>query len=174
VLAPARFDALAAGALAATLLRDPALATVAARWCAKLVLAAAAVLAVVAIAGRGLHPSRPATLIAGLSAFAALYAAWLVRIATSQRPSRWLESAPLRFLGRHSYAIYLCHQVYVRALDELGYDRAFLSARLGSPHAGALVFLAAITAASVISALLAWQLLEKPALALKRRFPRPL
>lgn len=80
---------------------------------------------------------------------------------------RLLESAPMRFIGRISYGIYLYHMFVLAAIF------AFVSPRvpmLGQPGWATLAVAAPL---SVLVAAASWYLLEAPINRTKRRFPYP-
>jgi peptidoglycan/LPS O-acetylase OafA/YrhL len=74
--------------------------------------------------------------------------------------ARALAWAPLAYLGRISYTLYLVHPMVPYAMRRLGLDTEAWPGLL----AGGFVIPIAIAATS-------WHLIETPILALKRRFP---
>ncbi len=95
--------------------------------------------------------------------------------------SRLLLTAPARWLGTLSYALYMVHGlVFGRAFDVLAYVQARLGAHWVSSHLGGgdLLMLPALPAALVVTGMLAlalmvswlaWRFVEWPARALSRR-----
>ena len=73
---------------------------------------------------------------------------------------RWLDLKPVRYLGGISYSLYLWQQLVIGAAEK--------------PLAryGLMVTLPVVVAACVAMATLSWQLVERPALRLKKRFER--
>ncbi|MBK5257018.1 MAG: acyltransferase, partial [Vicinamibacteria bacterium] len=100
----------------------------------------------------------------------ALVSLSLVYLATTSGPSlvrRFLELAPLRYLGRISYGIYLYHLFLIAIGREI-------ARRYGVPEMdrgyGMFFFYSAI---SIVVATASWYLIESPINRQKRRFPYP-
>jgi peptidoglycan/LPS O-acetylase OafA/YrhL len=82
--------------------------------------------------------------------------------ALAARPSRFLESAPLRALGTISFGLYLWHMPVLYALQlHERFPERFLPA------------LAWVLPFSLLLAVASWYLVEKPAIALSGRSPHP-
>lgn len=92
--------------------------------------------------------------------YALLFGILIVR--TSQQPVRWLESAPLKFLGKISYGIYLLHHFVIYLIFR---EMSFMLA-LPSPWGDLAVFVPACLF-SVLTASLSYRLLESPFLRRK-------
>jgi len=98
----------------------------------------------------------------------AVAAAWgglvaLVLIRPGAGSFGWIRAAPLRTLGKYSYAFYLLQLPVAAALGAAGIWR-LLPGRLG--HA------AAVAVVTFLAAVVSWHLWEKRWLSLKDRFPR--
>lgn len=98
----------------------------------------------------------------------AVAAAWgglvaLVLIRPGAGWFRWIRAAPLRTLGKYSYAFYLLQLPVAAALGAAGLWE-LLPNRFA--HAGAVAL------ATFVAAVMSWHLWEKRWLALKDRFPR--
>jgi peptidoglycan/LPS O-acetylase OafA/YrhL len=76
-----------------------------------------------------------------------------------ERRFAWLNWAPLQYLGRRSYGLYLYHGVAALLVDRLSHDSLTIYPRI------AACFLVAVAIAS-----LSWVVLEQPILKLKDRF----
>ena len=92
--------------------------------------------------------------------YALLFGILIVR--TSQQPVRWLESAPLKFLGKISYGIYLLHHFVIYLIFR---EMSFMLA-LPSPWGDLAVFVPACLF-SALTASLSYRLLESPFLRRK-------
>ena len=110
-----------------------------------------------AIWGTGLIPAdaQAVTELAACSGFILMALAW-------GPISQLLRTAPLQYLGRISYSLYLVHAIVILALAHLFYDRV--------PTA---LLLAVICAAALALATLTELVVERPSVALGRRLTRP-
>ncbi len=119
---------------------------------------------------------------AGYAVLDPLFALAVLAFAREQGPvSRLLSTAPLRWLGVLSYALYMVHGLVLgRAFDALAFLQAqvgaeWVSARLGGedllllPPLPALAVTLAMLAAAVAAAWIAWHFVEWPARAWSRR-----
>ena len=114
--------------------------------------------------------TQPAIFTLGFTLLCAVYGSllvWAIQAPAGSLRARAFESAPLRSLGKYSYALYLLHLpasfAVVQFLPPGRYPDRFL---LVQPLFWVLAF-----ALSYGIALLSWRLLEEPALRLKRYFP---
>jgi peptidoglycan/LPS O-acetylase OafA/YrhL len=78
----------------------------------------------------------------------------------------WLRLAPVQYVGKISYGIYLLHLIALGTINGLGKHFSFLAAP-GLPRFFALIFL------SIGYASVSWYLLERPLLRLKDCVSRP-
>lgn len=163
-----RMDALAAGAGAAVLIRTPACA----EWLARhrrLLLGLAAGGAVIGALGTHEYSvfSLP-TLTAGQSVLSIVFAMFILYAAIRRadgRPDRFqaiLSAAPLRSVGRYSYAMYVLHLPIAIAIPFAAFAPLGRFAPLG--------LALNVTIASYLAAAVSWHLLEKHCLKLKRWF----
>jgi len=97
--------------------------------------------------------------------YALLFGVLIVRV--SSKPGGWLESAPLKFLGRVSYGIYLLHHFVIFFIFR---EISFISGMPG-PWCELTVFVLA-SLLSVLIAALSYQLLESPFLKKVRIKPQ--
>lgn len=182
VLTPCRLDALATGAALAVAARRGGLARLAPAARRLLPVAAAAFAACCAWARLASGPGQdaagalafhahPLVQTAGYTLLCLLWGSLLVVVATAPaggRAARVFESAWLRRLGLHAYALYLFHFFVASLAAGLPFvpsrqPGAFVPAQLA-------LWITAI-AASLLVARAAWLAIERPALALKRHFP---
>ena len=82
---------------------------------------------------------------------------------------RLIRSRFLRFFGKYSYCLYVCHQPLIYLLASAGLTRAAGAARLHSAWAALLLINCVAFARSITIALLSWHLFEKRFLGLKER-----
>ena len=169
----ARWDALAAGALVAALLRDEQGRALVRRWQGRITVAAVVALAALVLRQHGFHSEDIPDQVIGQSLVAILSATLLAyaAVSTSPLPSR-LQSAlsrpGLRTLGKYSYAMYVFHFPIHHSLKLLladvvmGADTPMRLVRL----IGYLVLVITLT---FIAALISWRVIEKPFLDLKNR-----
>lgn len=173
LLTPARLDTLCAGSLLAVALRDPAGIAFAKRWARPAFLASFALLIGI-WATIGIFQLEWFTQLAVLPVVMTVCTS-LIAMACFAAPgspeSRFFSSRLLVHLGRRSYSIYIFHQAifilwqtprdYIARIPVVGESR-FLSQ---------LAYIAVTSVVLLIVAELAWRLVEKPALGLKKFFP---
>ena len=167
-----RVDALALGAIAAVLLRRPEVAAQLDRRRWALRAAVAVTIAVTFVATRGAPRTGLGTQTWGYTAFAVAFAALVldatVTAARRDLLGRVLAVAPLRSVGRYSYAMYIFHTPLHLLIGLPALQRA-----LGDGDRGlgvAVGYFAIATAATYVLALASYHLLEKHFLRLKRRY----
>jgi peptidoglycan/LPS O-acetylase OafA/YrhL len=174
-LTVARMDALTLGSAAAIVLRDEALL---ARVAPQLRRIAASM--VVLLAGmwpftRGFNGALPVVETVGYGALSLLFTSVVLLVAVEPRGAlaRAASRPWMRWLGKYSYAIYV-FQVPIAYLVYRPFE-ATINGRPAGPALGAFLALQTLVAGlSLAAALLSWNLLEHPALALKDRLaPRP-
>jgi len=172
-LTVARWDALAAGALLAVLLRDAPLQATLARWIGRMTVASTGALVVLVLYERGFHFDDLVVQVVGQSLVAFLSAALVYGCVTppagaALRVQRLMSVAWLRFFGKYSYAMYVFHFPiqHVLALNVVDALNA------GDPNVRFLklmAYLACVVALSTAAAMISWRILEKPFLDLKDR-----
>ncbi len=170
----ARWDALAAGALLAAMIRDDRERAWVVAWRGKLTLALVAALGVLVVVQRGFHSDDlPITVIGqsivvGLSTCLLAYA-----VDEGPRAVRVIQSLlswrGLRTLGKYSYAMYVFHFPIHHALKVPlgpwveGSDDSLRIVRVFG-------YLALVLTLTFTTALVSWRLIEKPFLDLKERW----
>jgi peptidoglycan/LPS O-acetylase OafA/YrhL len=175
VLMPAHMDALAIGALLAVVGEEPRWQSRLRPWAKRVAWWSAGLLAVIAIAARGLNAAHPYVLTAGVSAFALFFGAILVlvRVAPPASPVSCVLSGPvLTFFGRYSYGLYLTHSPLLRFLITQRFGGTAVQPVGGSVMAGVVLFSMIGVALSVGVSLVSWHVVERPFLRLKRFWPR--
>jgi peptidoglycan/LPS O-acetylase OafA/YrhL len=173
VLTPCRLDGLAAGALAAVLVRGPG-GVVRKLPAFKLAALAFAVLLAMLLAvqhgGWLWHaPGR----LAAYTLLGGLFASLLPVVISLPGPSLaglWLTSRPMRLLGRYSYAMYLFH-VPCRDMAAMVINLQHFPTVLGSRLPGQMLFYALSLGLAIGVAWASWTLFESRILRLKRFFP---
>lgn len=169
----ARWDALAAGALLALLLRREAGRDVVERWQGRLAAVAGIALAVLVVAERGFHSFDLSVQVVGQSLVAILSACLIAAAVTggpaaSRRLQAFLSWDALCMLGKYSYAMYLFHQPIQQFLSPIlgeqvrGADTPWRLARLG-------LYIVLVLGLTLLAAMASWRLIEKPCLDLKDR-----
>jgi peptidoglycan/LPS O-acetylase OafA/YrhL len=171
----ARMDALAAGGIVAILLRADGARHALRRGGHVLAMAGVAGLLVVAALNRSFHSTGPLVQVVGQALLTAAAAGLLLDLTlpapggARSLPTRWLELAPLRWLGRYSYAIYVLHMLVHRAALPLVGD-AVAQGDAGRRLLLAAAYGAAVLLVSCVLAVASWHLVEQPFLRLKRHF----
>jgi len=178
VFTVARWDALAAGALIAILVRDARGRQWLARWRGRVTGLAGLAVVALAVAERGFHSFALWVQVIGQS-LVALLSATLIAYAVDGEPrvptriQAWLSKDWLRTAGKYSYAMYLFHQPIQQFLTPLlgeavrGPDTPWRLARLAA-------YLLLVLTLTFLAAVCSWRLIEQPCLALKERIaPRP-
>lgn len=188
VLAPARMDTFALGALLAIAARRGDALREIARYAPWVAAGAFAVLAALFVSNDGLRIERiaggqfvavPGVQTIGFTALGLLFTALLAMtvVAAPGSALNWVFSAaPLRWLGRYAYGLYVVHVLVAVFLTDRVIQVAFLrdiylreAAGLQAP--ASLLFAATGIAISCGVAWLSWQLYEKQFLKLKRYVP---
>jgi peptidoglycan/LPS O-acetylase OafA/YrhL len=169
----ARWDALAAGALLALLMRDARVPESLARWMRQVTVASFCALGVLVLYERGFHADDLLVQVAGQSLIALLSASLVYYCVAppagaALRVQRVMSAGWLRFFGKYSYAMYVLHFPIQRILGFYLAD----TLNAGGPTARFLklvTYLACIIALSTVAAMVSWSVLEKPFLDLKDR-----
>jgi peptidoglycan/LPS O-acetylase OafA/YrhL len=169
----ARWDALAAGALVAILLREKGGRGWLERWQGRVAVSAAVALAALVAVERGFHSFELWVQVVGQTLIAVL-SACLIGYAVEQGPKRprrlqaFLSLPWLRTLGKYSYAMYLLHQPIQQLLTPLleeavrGPDTPWRLLRLA-------LYILLVLGLTFVGALVSWRVVEKPFLDLKDR-----
>jgi peptidoglycan/LPS O-acetylase OafA/YrhL len=169
----ARWDALAAGALLALLMRDARAEQRLAGWMRQVTVASLGALGLLVLIERGFHSDDLMVQVVGQSLVALLSAALVYYCVTSpvgaaRRVQEVMSAGWLRFFGKYSYAMYVLHFPIQRICafylgDELN---------AGDPNVRFLklmLYLSCIVGMSTAAAMVSWRILEKPFLGLKDR-----
>jgi peptidoglycan/LPS O-acetylase OafA/YrhL len=172
-LTVARWDALAAGALLAVLMRNAALEEQLARWIAKITIVSLGGLVLLVLYERGLHFDDLVVQVAGQTLIAFLSASLVYYCVApptgpALRVQQLMSAAWLRFFGKYSYAMYVFHFPIQFILSFYLAD----SINTGEPNARFLklmTYLAFVVVLSTLAAMASWRVLEKPFLDLKDR-----
>ncbi len=169
----ARWDALAAGALVAALMRDVGGRAMMERWTVPMAAAAGAALLALTVQQRGFHSDELPVQVIGQSLFAVL-SACLIVVAVAERSrlvtgvQALLALRPLRTFGKYSYAMYIFHFPIHHAIDHRfeGWvtvdDTPMRAVRLAA-------YLCLVIGLSFLAAQVSWRLIERPFLDLKDR-----
>jgi peptidoglycan/LPS O-acetylase OafA/YrhL len=99
----------------------------------------------------------------------ALLAVWAVDTALDGRLSRVFASRPVRLVGTISYGIYLWHAPIIWAIIDWAENDPIAR----EAARGGVAMFAAVTAITLVIALLSWYGVERPINRLKRHFPYP-
>ncbi|HZZ39684.1 MAG TPA: acyltransferase [Acidobacteriaceae bacterium] len=171
-----RADSLAVGALVALSFRDPRDWELLLKWARRLVLPALCGLILVralnpdCLAGPGDAPSLSMDTLA--ISFNGIFFASCIALAmgtpTGSRTRRIVGTPFLRFFGKYSYCLYVCHLPIIAVLAKAGFSSDRLAHRLHTNEfVGVLAINAIGFAASLAVALASWHLYEKQWLKLK-------
>ena len=163
ILTPCRIDALMFGALLAVAVREP-------RGVSALVRPARVVLATGVVILSGIFVLRKGfafwdryVLSGGFSLLATSFGALLVLTLAAREHSllaRTFASAPLRFLGRYSYGIYVFHYLLLAWFDRI-FPTSLLAFHLGSYALGLTAHVLLCGVVAVAIAFASWHLYEK-------------
>ena len=167
-----RMDALGMGGAVAAVLRIPEYREAAVRWRGRIALAAGALFVVGLFATRGYARTGFSDQTFGYTILALTSAALvLLAVLDHERGRGWigaaLENPVLRSFGKYSYAIYLFHQPLNQMVGAPLLHRLLPQ---GTPFAAGCAYMASVTAASYVMALISYHGYEKHFLALKRYF----
>ena len=171
-----RMDALALGAAAAIVARNPAWLTRVVPYLSKVMVVSSALIVISWPFTHGFNIYDTVVQIVGYAVLSVLFAAGLLRAVVNPggELSRALSLPWLRWLGKYSYAIYVFHLPIAAMLTHwLG---PIVNGSAPGPALLALILHESIVATlSIGAALISWNLLERRVLALKDRLnPRNL
>ncbi|HEU4700097.1 MAG TPA: acyltransferase [Gemmatimonadales bacterium] len=184
-------DPLALGGLAALVVRAPGGLARLRRWLPGMAAGSAAGIGAIVLTARGVAPKDTAAMqTIGYPVLACFCVALVVSAlgaalgARREAPAHgrlergvlalW-ACAPLRYLGRRSYAIYLLHFPILYAATLAGFTVPRLVGVGEPPLVAQAIFFATILAVTLLVSEASWRWLETPMLRLKRRFEtRPL
>ena len=174
VLLPTRMDTLAIGGFVALLMRAPSGRAWLQRWARVILVIGTVWLCLLFFVRQGLSGVDPVVQTMGYSVIAVTSAA-LIATALDGRGVQWLRrvlaSAPLIFLGKYSYGLYVVHQPIMLAVADSGLTVDAFARLGGSSIPGVLAFGAVTVGLSVAAALITWHLWEAPFLRLKKYLP---
>jgi peptidoglycan/LPS O-acetylase OafA/YrhL len=164
-MTPFRIDSFAVGGLISLWMRGPDQLTRIRIRSIEYGLAVLVFLITVFLNGRTLK----ATTYTVYACFFGTVIIWAIHARVGSLEYRFWTSAPLRFLGKYSYAIYVFQSLLIPVM------RPYLSISdliswFGSEVLGLLAYFLIMSTLSLILALLSWHLLEKHCLRLKRFF----
>lgn len=170
-----RMDSLAIGAIVALAARDPNDWEKLLKWARRLALPALGAI----LLGRVLNPSctggpgdAPTFFMSTfeLTLNGIFFAAWIAIAVSSHRQrmgNRILSSRFLRFFGKYSYCLYVCHLPVIVVFAKAGLNSSHLAKLLHSQVLSVLTVDGVALAVSVAIALASWHLYEKQWLKLK-------
>ncbi|MGO8998989.1 MAG: acyltransferase family protein [Polyangiaceae bacterium] len=169
-----RFDSLAMGSLLALFAQSAAYRARAPMLVRALMVGGALVLVPVVIHVRGLTETSRAVQLVAYTGLAVLFTGVVLAAVVAPAGSTiavFLSWAPLSFIGRYSYGIYLCHY----PLEPL-FLKVFPMERIArtthAPLLAVLLFIAFQTAVSTAIAFVSYQLYERHFIGLKGRFTK--
>ena len=169
VSTPTRGVGLAAGSLVALMARGTGGLASAIPWARRSAGVATLILAWLSLRGGGLEWNDSITNALAPLVLAILFGALIILCVNAKSGSVWqavLDTAPLRILGKYSFAMYLFHgpvgsfikQLYTPGEgDQLGDSKFF----------GVFTYMLIVTTATLLASWLSWQLMEKHVLRLK-------
>jgi peptidoglycan/LPS O-acetylase OafA/YrhL len=171
VLTPCRLDALCLGAFIAVASR-PGGVTSLARWSNPVLYASGAV--VLGLSALHVVTTSPDAITLPLrgTVVELFFGGLLVKSVTAERVTlvgRFFTSRTMRFFGKYSYGLYLFHGIVGYAMVERGMQGR-IAAALGSHVLAMVAFALAGVVASLVVAVLSYELFEKHFLRLKDRF----
>jgi peptidoglycan/LPS O-acetylase OafA/YrhL len=169
----ARWDALAAGALLALLLREERGRSWLAESIGRVTTLSAIALGLLALYEHGFHEDNLPVRIVGQSLIALLSASLIYYCVAPSGPraiavQRAMSAGWLRFFGKYSYAMYVFHWPIQFILAPYAAD-ALSTGDTATRFLKLVAYLACVLGLSTLAAMVSWRVLEQPCLALKDR-----
>ena len=170
---PSRLDGIAVGAALALMMRGPTELRTVRKWLGPIFLTAVAFIATYVAVGRMGYDRRALfpLYFTSTALFFGSMVVYAIHMKNGIVPSA-LRSRALAFFGKYGYGLYVFHVPLVSLLNIVGFNPVRFGAVLGSELLGAVVYFAAMIAATTGVALLSWNLWEKQFLKLKPFFQR--
>jgi peptidoglycan/LPS O-acetylase OafA/YrhL len=167
VLLPTRIDALAVGAFLACTVRDSTMMIAVQRRRTLLLVISLLALMPPLIAEHTLDFQGPLTQLLALPAIAVMSGLLVLKASES---TTWIGTRILRFFGRYSYGMYIWHVAVISIVYACFSSTIHQQDSPLAVLSFALLFLL-VLAATTVTALVSWHMIEAPFLRLKRLFP---
>lgn len=170
-----RMDSLAIGAMVALCARNPRDWKTVVKWAPLLVLASLCAIVVLRVlnprsaAGPGVSPTFPVDTL-GVSLLGIFFGGCLAMAVGLRQESvmhRFLGSPFLRFFGKYSYCLYVCHVPLIAFIAKAGLNSNSLTKLLQNRFLAVVVVNGIAFAATIAIAFASWHLFEKQWLKLK-------
>jgi peptidoglycan/LPS O-acetylase OafA/YrhL len=170
----ARWDALAAGALLALLIREETGKSRLAQRMGPVTVMLAGALALVTLYERGFHSDDVLVQVGGQTLIALLSTSLVYYCVAppngaAAHVQRVMSVGWLRFFGKYSYAIYVFHFPIQLALSHCAADKVN-AGDATTRFVKLVLYLGCALGLSTLAAMVSWRVLENPCLALKNRF----
>ena len=169
-----RFDSLAVGALLALCFRNRRHWQVVSRIALPVSALALGTVAIFCSLQRSVSYADVWMGTGGITAWSIFFGGLLVIVLNageSSIVSRIFSNPSLRFCGRYSYGMYMCHQPLILVLVRVGVNSGNLTRLLGSKILAVLAIYVVVLVLVVLLSLTSWHLFEKHFLRLKELFP---
>jgi peptidoglycan/LPS O-acetylase OafA/YrhL len=172
VLTISQVDSIACGALVACLLKSKIRPAILVRAMTRVGILSGFAIAMMYLYVHSFSEKSPIFYTIGLTVFALFFSSILTIAVCGTSTGifmRCLESRALRFFGKYSYGLYVCHvPIMVAALD-LHFTSISISGYPHNPLIGKWCWALLMLGSSVVCALLSWNLLENRFLKLKSK-----